>query len=46
MPNLVVCDKYIIALTKAPYGKVLLIVMCRLKKFTNREDNSATLNSE
>ena len=53
MPNLVVCDKYNIAFTKAPYCKVLLIVwgdssdvMCKLKRLTIREDNSANLNSE
>ena len=53
MSNLVVCDKYNIALAKAPYCKVLLIVwgdssdvMCKLKRLTIREDNSANLNSE
>ena len=53
MPNLVVCDEYNIAFTKAPCCKVLLIVkgdnsdvMCKLKGIDNREDNSATLNSE
>ena len=53
MANLVVWDKYDIAVTKAPYCKVLLIVkgdnsdvMCKLKKLNNREDNSVTLNSE
>ena len=53
MSNLVVCDKYNIALAKAPYCKVLLIVwgdssdvMCKLKRFNIREDNSANLNSE